>query len=201
MENEMRICEECGKQYDLTNWKFIICTECAEKKSKEWADIWIYETLGYNEEVIDFIPKSSIKFFKEAKKNAILSYRINYGLDLKIDLSKDFRQIAKKVKDDLLNDDIPSEQRICNICNKHYVANAIWPYIICTKCAEVKISNHREFFTTEVLDYDYEYLDMIPHPKMNVNEFLITKEKADKDNRANQLNPNNPEHRHNQEKD
>ena len=198
MENEMRICEECGKQYDLqANWKFIICTECAEKKSRKWADIWIYEILGYNERIIDFIPKTAITFLKAANNKAILGYRIHSGLGLETGLSKDFRQIAKKVKEDLLNDDIPSEQRICKVCNKHYVANAIWPNIICKKCAEVKISNHREFFTTEVFGYDDEYLDMIPHPKMNVNEFLIIKEKADKDNRANQLNPNNPEYRHN----
>ena len=197
MENEMRICEECGKQYDLPNWKFIICTECAEKKSSEWADIWIYEILGYNERIIDFIPETAKTFLKEAKKKAILGYIIDFDLNLETGLSKNFREIAKKVKEDLLNYDIPSEQRICKVCNEYYVANAIWPYIICQKCAEVKISNHQEFFTNEVLGYDDEYIDMIPHPRMNVNEFLIIKEKADRDNRANQLNPNNSEHRHN----
>lgn len=192
----MVLCQECGKQYELNDkWALILCKECAEQKTKCWAKIWISEILGYNEAIVDFIPLIAVESFKSIIKEAIRKYHIKAESNSIQKSNQDFIKIAEDAKNDLIKKGIPSESKICKVCNKKYNADVIWPYIICKNCAEDKISKHKEFFITEVYGYDEDYIDFLPVPKLNVNEFLISKEKADIDNRSNQLNPNSEEYK------
>lgn len=192
----MVLCQDCGKQYELNDkWELILCKECAKQKTEGWAKIWISEILGYNEAIVDFIPLIAIESFKSVIKEEIRKYHIKAESHLCQKSNKDFLKIAEYVKNDLIMNGIPPESKICKICNKKYNADAVWPYIICKNCAEDTISKHKEFFITEVYGYDENYIDFLPVPKINVNEFLISKEKADRDNRSNQLNPTSEEYK------
>ena len=192
----MVLCQECGKEYELNDkWAFILCPKCAKQKTEGWVKIWFSEILGYNEAIVDFIPLIAVDSFKSVIKEAKRKYHIEAESHSCQKSNQDFIKIAEDAKNDLIMNGIPSESRICKVCNKKYDADAVWPYIICKNCAEDKISKHKEFFITEVYDYDEEYIDFLPVPKINVNEFLISKEKVDRDNRSNQLNPNSEEYK------